>query len=527
VSISSYEFLSIIQAKESTDTAPGSGSFDYASVLEQVRSSIAANHAQELSAALDDAEAAKALKSLIMKYTTECMAGKDYNRESLVERIYEDMAGLGILTKYLYDPTVEEININDYRTIEIIRPDHTEYLCEEEAFTSPAAELDIVKRMVRMGGMLLDAQTPRVDSFIGNGTRISAVSPPITPPEQGVIVSIRKQNKNRITRQQLIESGTATADMLDFLTACLCYGVSIGTAGGTGSGKSTLMAYLLNSYITNNEDNNNRIYIIEDSRELNLLDYDDIHDRPARVLYTLTKPEPNPVTMFDLIVSSLRFHPALIVPAEVRDGAAYQAAIAGQTGHTILTSFHADGASDAYNRLVALCNMAGTTLPADRILKMCISAWPIMVFQKQLKDNSRRITEIFEVTGTFEGGVVGNYLFRFITDGTERDDNGHITRIVGHHEKLDEISDKLFRRMLENGAPKELLKRLFPGTAKLVIPAKTAKASATRKKTSDSVGLESPETSAKPRTRAASKPKATPKEPIETPDNKETGEEVS
>ncbi len=466
MSISSYEFLSIVQAKEAAQAAPGIDALDYTAVLEQVRASIAANHAQELSAALDDEEAAKALKSLIMKYSAEFMAGKEYDREALVEKIYEDMAGLGVLTKYLYDPSVEEININDYRTIEIIRAEGTEYLCGDEAFPTAEAEADIVKRMVRMGGMILDAKTPRVDSFIGSGTRISAVSPPITPHEQGVIVSIRKQNKNRITRQQLIDSGAATADMLDFLTACLCYGVSIGTAGGTGSGKSTLMAYLLNSYIRENEDYNNRIYIIEDSRELNLLDYDEIHDRPARVLYTLTKSEPNPVSMHDLIVSSLRFHPAIIVPAEVRDGAAYQAAIAGQTGHTILTSFHADGASDAYNRLVALCNMAGTTLPADRVLKMCISAWPIMVYQKQLKDNTRKITEIFEVTGLFEGKIVGNYLFRFINEGTERDKNGRITKIRGHHEKTGEISAALFRRMIDNGAPKELLERLFPDTAR-------------------------------------------------------------
>ena len=467
MSITPHEFLSIIQAKSASDGAANVQSFDYASVLDSVRASIAANHAAELSAALDDEQAANDLKTLIMKYSTEFMTGNEYDRASLVERIYEDMAGLGILTKYLHDPTVEEININDYRTIEIIRPDGTEYLCDDEAFTSPEAELDIVKRMVRMGGMILDAQTPKVDSFIGSGTRISAVMPPITPPEQGVIVSIRKQNKNRITREQLIGSGTANADMLDFLTACLCYGVSIGTAGGTGSGKSTLMTYLLNSYIENNEDFNNRIYIIEDSRELNLLDYDEEHDRPARVLYTLTKPEPNPITMFDLIVSSLRFHPALIVPAEVRDGAAYQAAIAGQTGHTILTSFHADGAKDAYSRLVALCHMSGTTLPASLLLNMCIGAWPIIVFQKQLKDNSRRITEIFEATNAYESGeIIGNTLFRFVTDSTERGDDGHITKIVGHHEKVSEISLNLFRRMLDNGAPLETLKRLFPSTAK-------------------------------------------------------------
>ena len=469
MSISSYEFLSIIQAREDGDAVSGTDALDYAEVLESVRSAIAANHAQELSAALDNADAAKTLKSLIMKYTTEHMAGKDFDRNALVERIYEDMAGLGVLTRFLYDPTVEEININDYRTIEILRPDRTEYLRDADAFISPTAELDIVKRMVRMGGMLLDAQTPRVDSFIGSGTRISAVIPPITPPEQGVIVSIRKQIKNRITRQQLIESGTATADMLDFLTACLCYGVSLGTAGGTGSGKSTLMAYLLNSYIQHNEDNNNRIFIIEDSRELNLLDYDELHQRPARVLYTLTKPEPNPITMFDLIVSSLRFHPALIVPAEVRDEAAYQAAIAGQTGHTVLTSFHADGAKDAYSRLVALCNMAGTSLPSERLLDMCLRAWPVIIYQKQLKDSTRRITEVFEATGMFDGEVRGTYLFRFITDSTERDDFGRISKVIGHHEQTGEISERLFSRMRENGAPQELMKRLFPNTEKAVM----------------------------------------------------------
>ena len=148
-----------------------------------------------------------------------------------------------------------------------------------------------------MGGMLLDAQTPRVDSYIGSGTRISAIIPPLVPQEQGVVVSIRKQVKSRLTREQMIEAGTATADMLDFLSTCLCYGVSIGVAGGTGSGKSTLMNYLLNEYIRTNDDSNNRIYIIEDSRELNLIGYDSENNRPARVLYTVTKGAPNPVSM--------------------------------------------------------------------------------------------------------------------------------------------------------------------------------------------------------------------------------------
>jgi len=461
VSISSYAFLSIVQAKES-EAVEEKPELDYPAVLESVRASIAKNHAKELAAALDDATAAERLQSLILKYAAEQLAGQDFDRDELTRRIYEDMAGLGLLTKYLLDPTVEEININGYQTVEVIRGSGTDFLYGENAFPSPTAALDIIKRMVRMGGMLLDAQTPRIDSYIGSGTRISAIIPPLVPPEQGVIVSIRKQVKSRISKEQIIASGSATEDMLSFLSCCLNYGVSIGVAGGTGSGKSTLMNFLLNEYIRTNDDYNNRIYIIEDSRELQLVGYDTENNRPARVLYTVTKAAPNPVTMFDLIVSSLRFHPAIIVPAEVRDGAAYQAAIAGQTGHTILTSFHADGAQDAYKRLVSLCNTAGTGLTDARLLDMCIGAWPIIIYQKQLKDNARRIVEVFEATGQKNGQAYGNMIFRFVVEGVERNEQGHIIHIHGKHERTSCISRRLYDKLKDNGASAAFLDRLFP-----------------------------------------------------------------
>ena len=463
MSISKYEFLSILQVREGENRETKEKGPDYLTVLETVRSAIAQNHAKELSAALDDEAAANTLRSLILKYAAETMAGQDYDRQELTERIYQDMAGLGILTPYLYDPSVEEININGYGTIEIIRRDRTEFLYGEKAFPSASAALDIVKRMMRMGGMLLDAQTPRAESYIGSGTRIAAMIPPLVPQESGVNVSIRKQNRNRITRRQLLDSGSATEDMLDFLCLCLCNGVSIGVAGSTGSGKSTLMAYLLDEYIQQNDDYNNRVYIIEDSRELNLLDYDAVHDRPARVIYTCTKPAPAPITMLDLTVASLRFHPQLIVPAEVRDGAAYEAAVAGQTGHTILTSFHADGAKDGYKRLVSMCHTAGTRLSDKQLLEMCAGAWPVVVFQKQLKDHSRKIMEVYEATGVDgEGQLRGNMLYAFTVEGTDRDSSGRVTAVRGRHARVGCLSPALAKRMRDNGVPETALLRLFP-----------------------------------------------------------------
>lgn len=462
MSLSTYEFLSILQANAIESDYDEVISGDYLSVLDSVRTSIATNHAEELAAVLDDPTAAQTLKVLILRYTTECMAGYDYDRDELVERIYQDMAGLGILTKYLHDPTVEEININGYNLVEIMRYDRTDFLYDQNAFASPEAALDIVKRMVRMGGKLLDAQAPQVDSFIGTGTRIAATIPPIVPKEYGVVASIRKQNKTLITREMLLQAGTASPDMLDFLSLCLCNHVSIGISGGTGSGKSTLESYLCNDYIVNNDDYNNRIYLVEDTRELKLLERDEKNNRPARVIPMATSEAPVKVTMLELTKGALRYHPSLIVPAEVRDGTVYQAIGAGQSGHTIITSFHADSARDSYRRLVSLCHMADTGQSDSILMEDCITAWPIVVFLKRLKDNTRKIMEIFEATGQKDGRVVGTTLYRFNIEHTERDDHGYITKVHGQHERVGCISPHLYTRLRDNGAPEGLLKQLFP-----------------------------------------------------------------
>jgi len=462
MSITAYEYLSILQAIKAADGVLENGGFDYSKLLADVRSVIAEKHSMELSSALGNADAAKTLRTLILKYCVQELVGKEFDHAAIVERIYQDMAGLGVLTDYLYDPDVEEININGYNVIEIDYPDHLKYLYGNEAFSSPTAALDIVKRMIRMGGMLLDAQTPRVDSYIGGGTRISAMIPPIVPQERGVIASIRKQSKSSITRQQLLDSGSASADMLDFPTLCLCNGISVGLAGGTGCGKTTDETYFLNEYIKKNDDYNDRIFIIEDTLELSPIDYDEENDRPARVLHTVTKDPPGAITMLDLIVSSLRYHPALIVPAEVRDAAAWEAANAGQTGHTILTSCHANNAHDAYRRLVSMCHLAKTGLSDDLLLEMCVSAWPVMIFKKRLKDKTRKYMEIFEATGVENGKLQGQMLYQFEISETERDNHGRILKVHGSHQRVGTISPELFNRLRDNGAPEAELYRLFP-----------------------------------------------------------------
>lgn len=462
MSISSSKFLSVLQTRP-TETETGvKAAVDYPYMLEKIRGIIAQHHADELSKSFGSRESADTLKELILRYCLQEMAGKEYDAGKLADQIFLDMASLGILTEYLRDPMVEEININSYNLIEIIYSDHIKYLRDEEAFRTPQAALDTIKRMVRVGGSILDGATPRVDSYIGDGTRITATIKPVVPDENGVVASIRKQNKSSITRENLIDSGSVSPEILDFLTMCICNHISIGIAGSTGSGKTTDLAFLLNEYIRRNHDYNNRIYIIEDSRELNLLDYDDENDRPARVIYTTTKAPPNPITMLDLIIDSLRYHPNLLVPAEVRDAAAYEAAVAGQTGHTIVTTLHADNARDAYKRLLSMCNMAQTGLSESKLMDMCVSAWPIMVYKKQLRDNSRKYMEVFEATGQKDGEVVGHMLFSFEIEGAERDERGNISKVIGKHVRTGCISPRLYKRLRDNGVEESEIRALFP-----------------------------------------------------------------
>ncbi len=281
-SISSYDFLSILQVSEPSADESSSLSFNYQEVLERGRATIAERHSAELATAINNEESAAVLKGLILKYCTEELAGRSFDRDSLVSRIYQDMAGTGVLSPFIYDPNVEEININSFDTIEIQFSDHIKYLCGAEAFPSPQAALDIVKRMIRMGGMILICRRLlwTVSSAAALESRL--LSRRLSRKKSALRHPFEKQNKSEITRKQLIESGSASADMLDFLVLCLSNGVSVGLAGGTGSGKTTDEAFLLNEYIRTNDSFNSRIVIIEDSREIFLHPHTE-DGSPARV----------------------------------------------------------------------------------------------------------------------------------------------------------------------------------------------------------------------------------------------------
>lgn len=433
---------------------------DYGEILDKLQRLIAKNHSAELAEVLYAPEAEGRLKDLIIRYlNSEQLVAKDVgNISELVDAIYFDMAGMGLLSPYLQDAETEEINVNGSGGVWVLYKDRKVLL--NETFGSPEACANIVRKMSRFGNVILDGSKPIGDSYIAKGVRMSGAIEPCVDPDAGAIASIRKQKPSYVTRKNLIGWDTATTDELDFLTLCVNNGVSVAIAGATGSGKTADMGYILSTVPPEK-----RIVTIEDTRELSIAQYDENGVMRNDVIHLLTKEEPNPVTMLDLLKLSLRLHPKILVPAEMRGKEALTVQEAGRTGHTIVSTLHANSARTAYERILTMCLEAGTALSEERLLKNIVEAFPIMLFKMQLPDNSRKYMEIFEATGVQNGEVAGNTLFQYAVDHYERDTDGKIIKVVGAHRRVGNLSPALAERLLIGGVPGAEIRRFSEGGA--------------------------------------------------------------
>ncbi len=434
----------------------------YEEILECVKSEISKNHSDELAAVITEPQGAALLKNLLSKYIYQNhLKCREYsNLKDLIDKCYEDMAGFGFLTKYLYDDAVEEINCNAWNDIEIVTGEGWKKL--DEHFLSPTQCVDITRKMCQFGGIIIDGAQPTQDSYITQGVRISAIIPPCVDNDVGAVFSIRKQKTNMITKEQLISWETATEEELDLLTLCVSHGVSLGIAGSTGSGKTTDIGYILRSVPYDR-----RIYSIEDSRELNLQVKNEDGTVLNRVIQTKTRPASNPehnVTADMLLKKALRFDPQIIVPAEMRGEEAMTAQEAGRTGHTIIASLHASTALAAYTRILTMCMMSGTKLSEELMLKLIVEAYPIMVFKMQLPDKTRKYMKIIEAEDYCDGKIVYRTLYKFVvTDRVMSQDGSKIEKMIGSHRKGKPISARLANILLENGADVQEIRR-FAGT---------------------------------------------------------------
>ncbi|MFN2120005.1 MAG: CpaF family protein, partial [Anaerolineales bacterium] len=251
--------------------------------------------------------------------------------------------------------------------------------------------------------------SPYVDARLPDGSRVNAVIPPISLV--GPLLTIRKFARIPITLEQLIQFGSITQEALQFMKACVEARMNIVISGGTGSGKTTFLN-IISAFIPNDE----RIVTIENAAELQL--------RQEHVV-TLESRPPNiegrgEVTIRALVINALRMRPDRIIVGEIRDEAALDMLQAMNTGHDgSMTTLHSNGPRDSLARLETMVLMAGMELPSRAVREQVASAINVVVHQERMRDGSRKIVSISEISGMESDVITMTDIFVFEQTGIE------------------------------------------------------------------------------------------------------------
>ena len=331
----------------------------------------------------------------------------------MAEIVADEIEGYGPLRDLMADDTINDILVNGPDDVWIERAGILEKTSKE--FVSNEQLTDIAKRLVARVGRRIDDGSPLVDSRLPDGSRLNVVIAPIAL--DGTSVSIRKFSKNKKTLQDLVNFGSMTREMANFLIIAARSRVNIIVSGGTGSGKTTLLNALSN-YISHSE----RVITLEDTAELRLEQPHVVRleTRLAGVEHT------GEVTMKDLVINALRMRPERIIVGECRGGEAFQMLQAMNTGHDgSMSTLHANSPRDATSRLESMVMMSNATLPLEAIRRNIASAVNIIVQASRLNDGSRKIVNITEIMGMENGQIVLQDIFSYKAS-KYRDKNGKI-----------------------------------------------------------------------------------------------------
>ena len=329
-------------------------------------------------------------------------------RQRLVDELIGEIGGLGPLDPLLLDETITEVMVNGPRHLYIERAG--KILRVDNYFLNDEHVLRIIDRIITPLGRRIDASSPRVDARLPDGSRVNAVIEPLSLV--GPVITVRKFPAKPITVDDMIAFGTATAEMFEFLSACVEARLNVFVSGGTGSGKTTALN-VLSSFIPEDE----RIVTIEDAAELQL--------RQAHVV-TLEARPPNiegegEITIRDLLRNALHMRPDRIIVGECRSGEALdmlQAMTTGQDGS--LSTGHANTPADMLRRLETMVLMTGYELPLRAIRDQIASAVDLIVHTARLKDGSRKIVNITEVYGIDDDEILIQDIFAFEQTGVPR-----------------------------------------------------------------------------------------------------------
>lgn len=327
----------------------------------------------------------------------------DVDRTAFTQGMTSEITGFGPLEALLADDAVSEVLVNGPNQIFVEREGR--FVAERAHFTSNDSLMRVIERMARPQ-TLADAGAPMIDARLPDGSLVNAILPPVAL--NGPVLAIRKPARRRLTMQRLVESGSLSRDMAEFLQLCVRFRKNIVVAGGPGSGKTTLLNALC-AFIPSTE----RIATIEDTAEL-LLGQPNVISLAARD----EECDFCETTVRELVRNALRMRPNRIIVGECSGSEILemlQAMSSGVDGS--LATARANSPRDLLSRLEVMVMIAGLELPARAIREQIASSIHIVVQLACSPDGRRRVRSIVELDG-IEGDVItARPLFSFKQSG--------------------------------------------------------------------------------------------------------------
>lgn len=352
------------------------------------------------------------IKQRIREAITEAATREtgDYEQQQRIAHLAcNHVIGLGPLEVFMADPDVTEIIVQRFDNICVEKGGIMYHV--NAAFTDEAQLQMVINRIVQPVGRQINLSTPIVDARLGDGSRVNATVPPVTP--DGATLSIRKFSDKAMTGEDYLQLESLNENMLEFLSKCVAGKVNIIVSGGTSTGKTTLLN-MLSSYIPENE----LIVTIEDSCELQLRQTN-VRRMEARQSSTEGL---MPITTQTLVKNSLRMRPDRIIVGEIRDGTIVDMMSAMSTGHEgSMSTVHANNPGNLMNsRMPILYGMNDQVKFAIETQYMQIAeAIQLVVHISRLRNGKRKITHITEVSGlTDKNRIKLNDIFRY-NDGND------------------------------------------------------------------------------------------------------------
>ncbi|MBO4881919.1 MAG: CpaF family protein [Lachnospiraceae bacterium] len=328
------------------------------------------------------------------------------DKRRIGKEVFDSLRRLDILQSFIEDKSVTEVMINGYGNVFVEKAGALTKL--ERGFDSEEKLMDVIQQIVAGCNRTVNEASPIVDARLSDGSRVNIVLPPVAL--SGPTVTIRRFPEKPVTMEGLLNYGSVTEEVSEFLKTLVKAKYNIFISGGTGSGKTTFLN-VLSGFIPSDE----RVITIEDSAELQLQGIENL----VRLETRNGGQGAEEISIRDLIRSSLRMRPDRIIVGEVRGGEALDMLQCLNTGHDgSMSTGHANSSVDMLSRLENMVLMA-TELPLSAVRAQIASGLDIIVHLGRLRDRSRKVLEISEVCGYENGEISLKRLYGFFEEGYE------------------------------------------------------------------------------------------------------------